>query len=97
MCSDRVSSVLIYTFSDQLKIFRWDLVLREVKQNAPTLLGFLKSCTKTETPRKNQTAILCFVASVILKFHYDKMNVVQKILFLSSMQVTVENKYAWLQ
>ena len=48
MCSDRVSSILQSMNSDNLKTFRWDLVLSELKLHAPMLMDILFSCTKTK-------------------------------------------------
>lgn len=82
MCSDRVSSILQSMNSDNLKTFRWDLVLSELKLHAPMLMDILFSCTKTKFPRKNQTGIVCFVASILFKFRYARMDAVQKVLSL---------------
>ena len=76
MCSDRVSSILQSMNSDNLKTFRWDLVLSELKLHAPMLIDILFFCTKTKLPCKNETGIVCFVASILFKFRYAKMDAV---------------------
>lgn len=82
MCSDRVKSVLQSNKCDDLKNFRWSRVMDEMKVHAPVLLSILVSCTKTKHPRSNQIATVCFVASVLFKFRYARMNVFQKVLSL---------------
>ena len=82
MCSDPVKSVLQSKDSDYLKEFKWDHVLDEMKEHAPTLLSILLSSTKTRHPRNNRAATICWVASILFKFRYSRMNVIQKILSL---------------
>ena len=82
MCSDRVASVLQSKDYKNLKEFKWDSVLNEIKTHAPVLLNILLSCTRTRHPRSNQAATMCFVASILFKFRYSRMNAVQKILSL---------------
>ena len=65
--------------SDNLKTFRWDLVLSELKLHVPMLMDILFSCTKTKFPRKNLTWIVC---SILFKFCYARMDAVQKVLSL---------------
>lgn len=62
------------------KEFKWARVMDEMKEYAPTLLNVLLSCTNHS--RSNQTAIVCFIASILFKFRYAKMNLFQKILSL---------------
>ena len=79
LCSDRVNSVLR---SRDIENFTWERLLDELKSNAPTFWGFLKTCFHTRTPRQNSDAVMGFCSAIILKHRYNRMNVVQKILSL---------------
>ena len=81
MCSDKVNSVL-RSNNGSLKNFKWDKVMSEMKEHAPTLLNILLSCTRTKYSRKNRTAVVCFVAAILFQLRYYKMNLIQKIIGL---------------
>ena len=38
------------------------------------------SCTKTRGDRSNRSAVICTVASILLKFRYPEMSLVHKII-----------------
>ncbi len=57
-------------------------VMEEMKVYAPTLLNILLSCTKTNHPRSNHIATICFIVSIIFKFRYARMSLFQRILSL---------------
>lgn len=82
MCSDTTNSVLQSLDTNELKMFTWDKVLSELKLHAPALVSILFSCTRTQILHKNQTSTVCFIASVLLKYRYRRMNLVQKIISL---------------
>ena len=56
------------------------MVLQELHVHAPNLLHLLNSITSTKTDRDNQKAIIGMCASILLKHHYSKMSLVQKIV-----------------
>ena len=82
MCSDNVNSILKSLNTDELKLFTWDKVLSELKLHAPVLTNILLSCTKTKAVHKNQTGTVGFIASILFKYKYNRMNLVQKIISL---------------
>jgi len=82
MCSDNVNSILKSPNTDELKVFTWDKVLSELKLHAPVLTNILFSCTKTKAVRENQTGTVGFIASMLLRYKYNRMNLVQKIISL---------------
>ena len=79
MVSDNTSSVLRSQDIESMKNFSWDLVLQELHMHAPNFLHLLTSLTKTKTNRENQKAIIGVCASILLKYRYSKMSLVQKI------------------
>lgn len=82
MCSGSTNSVLQSLDTNDLKKFSWDRVLRELKLHAPVLSDILFSCTKTRFQHRNQTGVVCFIASIMIKQRYRRMNLVQKIISL---------------
>ncbi len=82
MCSGSTNSVLKSLDTNDLEMFTWDSVLSELKLHAPVLTDILFSCTKTRVQHRNQTGTVCFIASIIIKQHYRRMNLVQKIISL---------------
>lgn len=77
MCSEKVDSILS---SQDLKAFSWKVFLAELSSNAPILLSILQSCTCTRKPRQNRDGVIGMCCAILLKFRYQKMCMVQKII-----------------
>lgn len=82
MCSAKVDSVLKRQSNDALKNFEWDTLFFELRQNAPVLTTIFLACTKTKQWRPNRKAIIGMCAAMFLKFRYDRMSLVHKIIAL---------------
>ena len=54
LCSDDTNSVLHDKSTCILKEFTWAKLLTEVKEIAPTLFEFLRSCTQTRNPGRTE-------------------------------------------
>lgn len=82
MCSLRVHSILKNESTEMLKSFEWDKLISEVKVYAPLLYQVFLSCTKTRHPKSNQNVIIGMCIAMLLKYRYDRMSMVQKIIGL---------------
>ena len=82
MCSDKTKSILSSQSMSDLKDFTWDKLLTELSANAPTLLSILQSCTHTRKTKPNHNAVIGMCCAIILKYHFSKMSMVQKIMSL---------------
>lgn len=82
MCSEKTKSVLSSQSISDLKAFNWKALLAELSSSAPILLSILQSCTHTGKPRVNQDGVIGMCCAILLKFRYQKMCIVQKILSL---------------
>ena len=82
LCSDDTAFILRNTTSLRLKELRWEEVLSQAKEMAPTLLDLLYSCTKTRTPRKNQSAIIGVLLAVMCKHRRPVASVFQRLISL---------------
>ena len=60
---------------------KWNDVLHSMTLHAPTLLALLQSCSKTRRPRKNQSAIIGVLASILCK-HRRPSSILQKVVSL---------------
>jgi hypothetical protein len=98
LCSDDTVFVLRDTSSLSLKNLQWDKVLNQAKEMAPTLLDLLYSCTKTKTPRKNESAIIGVLLAVMCKHRRPVASVFQRLISLilysghSSKRVSKNNR-----
>ena len=77
-----IQSVLCSQSNDDLKNFKWDDIYNELKHKAPVFLGVLLSATKTRCARKNQVAVICMCAAILLKYRFKRLSLVQKIVSL---------------
>ena len=82
MCSSEVNSVLKQQMPTYFQDFTWDMLLKEAELHAPVLLALMKACTKTKSPRSNRYGTMGMCIAILLKYRYDKMCLVQKILSL---------------
>lgn len=82
MCSERVNSILSSQSMSDLKTFSWKALLSELSSNAPVFLSILQSCTHTRKPRQNKDGVIGMCCAILLKFRYQNMCLVQKILSL---------------
>ena len=80
MVSDHTSSVLRNQKLEGMRKFTWNLLIDELKVQAPNFLHLLSSLTRTKSERDNQKAIIGFCASILLKHRYSKMSLVQKVI-----------------
>ena len=81
MCSSKVDSVLQKRSYDELKSFKWQRLISELEVHAPTLLSILNACTTgTQQPRENRVSVVGMCCAMILKLHYSRMSLVQKII-----------------
>ena len=80
MCSDRTDSLLRAENAAQLKTFTWEKLLAELSKSAPIFLSLLHAATHTRRTKENQNAVIGICAAVILKYRFQKMNLVQKLI-----------------
>ena len=80
MCSHNVNSILRQTSCEALGNFHWSNVIRELQQHAPTLMTILNACTKTRRYKKNRNGVIGMCAALLLKFRYNRMSLVQKLI-----------------
>ena len=82
LCSPATNSILSSQDLSDLNHFTWDKLHCELASNAPVLYNILQESTITETTRPNRKAVVGMCVSLLLKHHYSKMSLVQKILSL---------------
>lgn len=82
LCSNDCGSVLRKHDVDTIKSFSWDALYTELADNSPVLLSLLEACSQTETERVNRKAVVCMCVVLLLKNHFAKMCLVQKIISL---------------
>ena len=98
ICSKKVNSVLRETSADIVSSFSWELLVKEIEVNAPTLLSLLHACVDVKrrqrkhksvpSSRKNKsripsnTAIIGVCAGIILRNANHHMNLVQRLVSL---------------
>ena len=82
MCSNSSPSILRSQNLDDLSDFNWDKVYSELQDRAPTFLQFLMASTKTKTERKDQRVTVCVFSSIILKYRFQHMSLLHKIIGL---------------
>ena len=75
-----LDSILCSQSTDTLINFDWSLIYDELRVKSPIFIGVLIAATETRTPRSNRVAVICVCASILLKFRFKKMNLVQKLL-----------------
>lgn len=75
-------SILKSQSLDHLMNFKWELIINELQQKAPIFLSFLKVATKTHTKRANKDAVICMCVSILLKYSFKELNLVQKLISL---------------
>lgn len=80
MCN--FESILQSKSSDDLKQFKWSMIFDDLQSKAPTFLSFLMSATKTRRLRMNRIPVVCFCTAIILKYRFNRLNLVQKIISL---------------
>ena len=82
MVSDNVGSLLRSNNMDDMKCFSWSKLVDELRVHAPTLLHLLQAMVKKKKScnRPPADGIIGVCASILLKHHYDKMSMVQKII-----------------
>ena len=79
LCSN---SVLRSQAVTDLSQFTWDNLIKEMQTFAPVLLSLLYACTETKTSRSNREATIGICVSVLLKYRFSKMCLVQKLIAL---------------
>ena len=67
---------------EELTRFKFQDVIHEMQERAPTLLSILLDATKTWRSRPNQTAVITMCTAMIYKLRRPEMSVAQKILLL---------------
>ena len=77
MCSHSVKSVLK---NSSLMDFQWNDLLNELDIHAPTLMTILNYATQTRRGRPNRDGVKGICATILLKFRYDEMSMVQKVI-----------------
>jgi len=82
LCSNKANSVLRTQSAAVLSQFTWDVVIREMQTYAPVLLSLMYACTETKTSRYNREATIGICVSVLLKYRFNKMCLVQKLIAL---------------
>ena len=98
ICSKKVNSVLRETSADIVSIFSWELLVKEIEANAPTLLSLLCVCVdvqrrqrkrksvsslrKSKSRIPSNTAIIGVCAGIILRNANHHMNLVQQLISL---------------
>lgn len=82
MCKVSRSSILCSGSAEDLKNFTWDTLLNEADETAPVLSAILKECTHTKRLRSNRHAVIGMCLSILLKYRFEKMSLVQKIMTL---------------
>ncbi len=95
MCSLRDISILRSTSPGVLQTFKWESVLTEMQELAPTLLRFLRSCVQRtrKVPSKGQTpgqrtyrasddTVVGVCAAILLRHRSQGMNLVQRMVSL---------------
>jgi len=81
LCSTAAKCVLNPEHSNcSLQDFTWDRLLEDIAANAPMLLAFLQACTRTRKPRTNRKATIGMCITILLKFRFNKMCLVQKMI-----------------
>lgn len=80
MCSEKVNSLLLDKSPGAISEFSWEKLKNELSSNAPTLFCILQGCTKTKVPRSNRDATIGICAAILLRFHYPKISLVQRII-----------------
>ena len=69
MCSNKANSFLRNQSPSSL-VFKWDTLLGELAKHAPILLSLFLSCTTTNRPRQNRSAVIWMCCAFLLKFRY---------------------------
>ena len=80
MCSDKVNSILQNKSADALKLFSWDVLMKELVEHVPTLLQVLRGCTIHMKKGNLMHSTICVCATIILHFKNQKMNLLQRII-----------------
>lgn len=80
MCAHNVDSILRQTSCESLSNFQWTDLIGELQKYAPTLMTVLKACTKTRRHRRNRNGVIGMCAAMLLKFRYNRMSLVQKLI-----------------
>jgi len=82
LCSDKTASMLWKHSLEIFKEFTWDCLTSELLANTPVLMSILQRCTETKVERINRKAVIGMCAVLLLKHHFIKMCLVQKIISL---------------
>ena len=80
MCSSKVHSVLQQHSNEALKSFNWDIFMAEIKENTFVLYHIMLACTKTKQPRSNRKGVIGMCLAMLLKFRYNRMDVIHKVI-----------------
>ena len=82
MSKVETKSVLRDSSYEQLKSFKWETLLEELKTHAPLLFHILNSCTPSKREKVARDATVGICASILLRFRNPTMSLVQKIIML---------------
>ena len=82
LCSGKRKSVFQCQSKEELTRFKFQDVIHEMQERAPTLLSILLDATKTRRSRPNRTAVITICTAMICKLRRPEMSVAQKILSL---------------
>ena len=75
ICSDKTNSKLK---SDDVTNFSWDSIWSELLMYMPRLAIFLKEILPDSS--NDNRRVICLIISMILKYRYPKMSLVQKVI-----------------
>ena len=87
VCSDLHDSILQMKNKTALEHFTWETVWNELEQKAPTLTAILLGLAPTSKRAQSEHTqcikpALSICASILLKLHHDKVNLVQSVISL---------------
>lgn len=80
LCSEVTNSILQQQSPDALSEFSWGKLHDELDVTAPTFLSLLEMCTHTRRPRRNRMGVIGMCALLLLKYHFAKMSLVQRVV-----------------
>ena len=78
MCSDKFDSILRTKCKKSMMKFKFEAIIGELQDQAPTLLALLQTLLKTRTPRANYNSMIAMIAAMILKHRNAKCSLMHK-------------------
>lgn len=80
MCAVKTGSILRSGSYNDMKNFKWETMIGEMKTHAPVLTSILSSCI--ETSKRNRKATIGVCASILFQCRSSQMSLLQKIIML---------------